>query len=333
MTGTFGIKRHTLEVCSGFSGRPVWDVEQKGMNIEMSKNAIRCLTTDGTIMAMAIDTTEMVARAEQIHKTSAVVTAALGRLLTAASMMGIMLKGRDDSVTLKLCGNGPVGQLVTVADSRGNARGYAANPVVEIPLKPNGKLDVSGAVGTEGFLYVLRDTGGKEPYTGCTPIVSGEIAEDITSYYAVSEQIPTVCALGVLVNPDLTVKAVGGLLIQLLPFCPEGVIDRLEQNISRLEPMTVMLEKGMSLMEIIRKALEGFEVEVLDEYEPEYRCTCSREKVERAFAAMRPEDLRTLPDENGQVEATCSFCDQVYRFTSTEIEAMANRAETAKKMK
>lgn len=299
----------------------------------MSKKALRCLTTDGTIMAMAIDTTEMVARAEQIHKTSAVVTAALGRLLTGASMMGIMLKGKEDSVTLKLCGDGPAGQLVAVADSRGNARGYAANPVVEIPLKPNGKLDVSGAVGTEGFLYVLRDTGGKEPYTGCTPIVSGEIAEDITSYYAVSEQVPTVCALGVLVNPDLTVRAAGGLLIQLLPFCPESVIDRLEKSVSQLEPMTVMLEKGMSLMEIIQKALEGFEMEVLDEYDPEYRCTCSREKVRQAFAAMRPTELRTLPDEKGQVEVTCSFCDKVYRFAAPEIEAMADQTERAIKSK
>ena len=154
----------------------------------MSKT-IRCITKDATVMAMVMDSTDIVARAEQIHQTSAVVTAALGRLLTAASLMGVMLKGRDDTLTLKLSGGGPSGTVMAVSDSEGNVRGYAANPVVEIPLKPNGKLDVSGAVGTEGMLYVMRDTGGQEPYIGCTPLVSGEIAEDITSYYAVSEQV------------------------------------------------------------------------------------------------------------------------------------------------
>ena len=161
----------------------------------MSK-AIRCLTKDASVMAMVMDSTDIVARAEQIHQPSAVVTAGPGRLLTAASMMGIFLKGKDDSLTLKLSGGGPAGTVMAVSDSRGNVRGYAANPVVEIPLKPNGKLDVSGAVGQEGMLYVMRDTGGEEPYIGCTPLISCEITEDVTSYYAVSEQVPTVCALG-----------------------------------------------------------------------------------------------------------------------------------------
>lgn len=292
----------------------------------MSK-AIRCLTTDATVMALATDTTDVVAKAEQIHHPSAVITAALGRLLTAASMMGIMLKNTEDSVTLKVNGGGPAGQLITVSDGRGNVRGYAANPVVEIPLKANGKLDVSGAVGTDGFLYVLRDTGAPEPYTGCTPLVSGELAEDITSYYATSEQIPTVCALGVLVNPDLTVRAAGGLLIQLLPFCPESVIDRLEKNIAALPPMTAMLDAGLSVKEILTKALDGFGYDVVDSYEPEYRCACSREKVVRAFCAMPPADLRTLPDSEGKVEVTCSFCDNVYRFTAEEIQKLADREE------
>ncbi len=287
--------------------------------------AIRCLTTDATVMALAIDTTDVVAKAESIHHTSAVVTAALGRLLTAASMMGIMLKNTDDSVTLKVNGGGPAGQLITVSDGRGNVRGYAANPVVEIPLKTNGKLDVSGAVGTDGFLYVLRDTGAAEPYTGCTPLVSGELAEDVTSYYATSEQIPTVCALGVLVNPDLTVRAAGGFLIQLLPFCPDSVIDMLEASIAKLPPMTTMLDEGLSVEEILKKALDGFEFDVVDTYEPTYRCACSREKVTRAFCAMSPDELRTLPDEEGKVEVTCSFCDNVYTFTAKEISALADR--------
>lgn len=287
----------------------------------MSK-AIRCLTTDAAVVAVAIDATDMVARAEQIHHTSAVVTAALGRLLTAASLMGIMLKNTEDSVTLKVNGGGPVGQLITVADGRGNARGYAQNPVVEIPLKPNGKLDVSGAVGTEGLLYVLRDTGAPEPYVGCTPLISGELAEDITSYYANSEQIPTVCALGVLVNPDLTVHAAGGLLIQLLPFCPEDIIDRLEKNIAVLRPMTEMLDEGMSIEEILRRALDGLAYDVVDRFEPTYRCACSREKVSGAFCAMSDEELHSLPDENDRVEVTCSFCDAVYTFTREDLEAL-----------
>lgn len=287
----------------------------------MSK-AIRCLTKDATVMAMAIDSTDIVARAEQIHQTSAVVTAALGRMLTAASMMGIMLKGRDDSVTLKVSADGPAGTITTVADSEGCVRGFAEHPVVEIPLKPNGKLDVSGAVGANGMLYVLRDTGGKEPYIGCTPLVSGEIAEDVTSYYALSEQTPTVCALGVLVNPDLTVRKAGGLLLQLLPFCPDAVIDRIETNVANLSSMTAMLDSGMSVEDIVGKALDGMEFDVLDTYEPSYRCNCSREKIERAFLTMKPEDVRSLPDENGMTEVTCSFCDQVYHFTQEDLEQL-----------
>ncbi len=286
--------------------------------------AIRCLTTDATVMAIALDATDIVARAEQIHKPSAVVTAALGRLLTAASLMGIMLKNTEDSVTLKVNGGGPVGQLLVVSDGKGNVRGYAQNPVVEIPLKPNGKLDVSGAVGTDGLLYVLRDTGAPEPYIGCTPLVSGELAEDITSYFAGSEQIPTVCALGVLVNPDLTVKAAGGIIIQLLPFCPDSVIDTLEKSIAALPPMTTMLAEGKTPLDILNKALDGFTFDIIDTYEPTYRCMCSREKVLSAFATMSDEELRSLPDENGKIETTCSFCDNVYTFTTQDMERLIN---------
>ena len=293
----------------------------------MSK-LIRCLTRDATVMALFVDSTDIVARAEQIHQPSAVVTAALGRLLTGASMMGVMMKGAEDTLTLKLAGGGPAGTVMAVSDSGGNVRGYAQNPIVEIPLKPNGKLDVSGAVGTAGELWVLRDNGAPEPYVGCTPLVSGEIAEDITSYYATSEQTPTVCALGVLVNPDLTVAAAGGLLLQLLPFCPEDVIDKVEANVAKLPSVTSMLARGMTPEQICAVALDGMEYDVLDTYQPEYRCTCSREKVQRAFLAMPSEDLLSLPDENGVAEATCRFCDAVYRFTREELEEMdRHRAE------
>ncbi len=281
---------------------------------------IRCLTRDATVMALFLDSTDIVSRAEGIHQPSAVVTAALGRLLTAASMMGVMMKGKDDSLTLKLAGGGPAGTVMAVSDSGGNVRGYAQNPVVEIPLKPNGKLDVSGAVGTDGQLWVLRDNGAPEPYVGCTSLVSGEIAEDVTSYYATSEQTPTVCAMGVLVNPDLTVQAAGGLLLQLLPFCPDDVIDKVEANVAKLPPVTAMLGQGMTPEQICALALDGMEYDVLDTYEPEYRCTCSRDKVARAFAAMSREDRLSLPNEEGVAEATCRFCDAVYTFTREDLE-------------
>lgn len=283
---------------------------------------LRCLTQDATVMAMVIDASDIVARAEQIQQSSAVTTAALGRLLTAASMMGIMLKGKDDTVTLKVRAEGPAGMLMAVSDSAGNVRGYVENPIVEIPLKPNGKLDVSGAIGTDGMLYVIRDMGVGEPYVGCVPLTTGEIAEDITTYYATSEQTPTVCALGVLVNPDLTVQVAGGLLLQLLPFCPDEIIDKVEKNIANLGSMTNMLGAGMTPMQIVEKALEGMPFDVLDTYEPEYRCNCSRERVEKALLSMGEEELRSLPDEEGNVVADCSFCDKVYRFTSEDIERL-----------
>lgn len=287
---------------------------------------IRCLTRDGTVMAMFLDSKDIVAEAERIHQTSAVVTAALGRLLTAASMMGQMLKGADESVTVKLSGGGPAGTLLAVADSHGNVRGYAQNPVVEIPLKPNGKLDVSGAVGTDGQLTVIRDEGNGEPYSGCIPLASGEIAEDITRYYAVSEQTPTVCALGVLVDTDLSVKAAGGLLLQLLPHCPDEVIDRIEKNVSQLEAVTTMLERGLTPEEILGQALAGMEFDVLDTGEPVYRCTCSRRRVERALLSMGEKALQELPDEQGQTEVTCRFCDKVYRFSREELERLLRAA-------
>lgn len=281
---------------------------------------LRCLTTDATVMAMVMDSTDIVSHAEQIHKSSAVVTAALGRTLTAASMMGIMLKGKDDSVTLKLSGGGPAGTVMAVSDSYGNVRGYAQNRIVELPLRSDGKLDVGGAVGRDGMLYVMRDTGAKEPYIGCTPLVSGEVAEDVTSYYAVSEQIPTVCALGVLVNPDLTVRVAGGVLLQLLPFCPESVIAQVEKNVAALPPISTLLESGRTVEEIADLVLAGFSYDVVDTYTPSYRCACSREKVEQAFATMSREERETLPDENDKVEVTCQFCDKVYIFTREELQ-------------
>lgn len=288
-------------------------------------NLIRCITSDGAVMATAVDSTDIVARAEQLHKTSAVVTAALGRLLTAASMMGNMLKGKNDTLTIKIEGDGPSGSLVAAADSEGNVRGYVMNPVVEIPLKENGKLDVSGAVGTQGSMYVIKDLGLKEPYNGFVPLVSGEIAEDITAYYATSEQIPTVCALGVLVNPDLTVKKAGGYIIQLLPGADDSTIDRLEENVRRAKPVTAMLESGMNIEQIVKEMLSGFETEVLYTEAPEYKCNCSRQRVEKTLVSLGEKELTEMADELPEVEVKCHFCNNKYVFSKKEIKNLIKK--------
>jgi len=285
---------------------------------------IRCITSNGQVMATAVDTTDIVARAEQIHTTSAVVTAALGRLLTAASMMGNMLKGRDNSLTLRVAGGGPTGALIAVSDFNGDVRGYVSNPVVELPLNEKGKLDVGGAVGREGSLYVIKDLGLKEPYNGSVPLTSGEIAEDITAYYALSEQTPTVCALGVLVNPDLTVNVAGGYIIQLLPAAEEATIEKLEDGIKDIPSITKMLTDKMSLEEILRLALKNFEVEVLYEQDIEYKCNCTRQRVEKALISMGKKELTDMANEMDSAEIKCHFCDKIYNFTKQELEALAN---------
>lgn len=283
---------------------------------------VRYITDDGSAFVIAADTTDVVARAEQIHKTSAVNTAALGRLMTAASMMGDMLKGKDDSITLRLNGGGPAGSVIAVSDSDGNVRGYVQNPVVEIPLNEAGKLDVKGTVGTNGYLFVMKDIGLNEPYVGQTQIVSGEIAEDITNYYATSEQTPTVCALGVLVNPDLTVAAAGGFMIQLLPGCPEEVIDKIEYAMQDIEAVTTMLSNGMSPDDIAKRALKNISIDKLDESKIEYRCNCSKERVEAALISTGRESLEEMAASDEDTCVECHFCDRVYKFTPDDIKKL-----------
>ena len=287
---------------------------------------VRCISDDGTLIMMAADTTDMIEKAQEIHSPSAVVSAALGRLLTAASLMGSMLKADDDSITLRLNGGGPVGSVIAVSDSSGNTRGYVSNPIVEIPLNIKGKLDVAGAVGKDGSLTVMKDLGLKEPYVGQIPIVSGEIAEDITSYYAVSEQTPTVCALGVLVNPDLTIKAAGGFIIQLLPTAFDDTIDAVERCIQDIPSVTKMLTDGMTPEEICKSVLKEFTLEVLDESKPEYKCNCSRERVKRALITTGREALLEMAEDEF-TEVTCHFCNKAYRFTSNEIKNLVSSAE------
>lgn len=286
---------------------------------------IRCITTDGCVTAMAVDTTDIVNEAVRLHKTSAVISAALGRLLTAASMMGSSLKTDVGSITLRVSADGPAGLVVAVADCEGNVRGYAENPVVEIPLNPKGKLDVGGAVGHNGSLYVLKDLGMKEPYNGVIPLVSGEIAEDITAYFAESEQIPTVCALGVLVNPDLSIKAAGGYLVQLLPTADNEIITKVEKSIETIQPITTLLSNGMSLEDIVKNVLNQFEVEKLDESVVEYKCNCSRERTEKVLSTIGADDLNKLAEEQEVTSVNCHFCNRVYDFTSEELKSLSKK--------
>ena len=282
---------------------------------------VRTISEDASVVCSAIDGRDIAARIEEIHKTSAVCTAALGRLALGASLLGFGLKGEEDSLTIRLAGGGPAGTLIAVADSYGNVKAYVQNPVVELPLNSVGKLDVRGAVGTDGTLSVIKDLGMGEPYSGQIPIVSGEIAEDITSYLATSEQVPSVCALGVLVNPDLSVAQAGGFLIQLLPFAPESAIEAIEKNIKEMQSVTQLLSQGMSPEEIAMKALEGLNPNVLDDFEVGYKCDCTKERVERALMSLGNDQLEELAEDE-VTEVKCQFCDKGYHFTREEIRAL-----------
>lgn len=289
-------------------------------------NLYRAISADGSAFAAVLDGRDIVSEIEKLHKTSAVVTAALGRLSIAASLMGYMLKGEDDSITLRIDADGPAGQLTAVADSRGNVKSCVNNPVVELPLNSAGKLDVSGAVGKDGTLSVIKDMGLREPYVGVIPLVSGEIAEDIASYYASSEQIPTVCALGVLVDTDLSVKAAGGFLVQLLPFADEKCIDIIEKNVAGMRPVSALLNDGVSPQEIAEMLLKGLDPEELDTASPMYKCDCSRERTERVLISIGAKELRAIAAEGRDTEVRCHFCEKNYVFTPEEIARLAEGA-------
>lgn len=287
---------------------------------------VRAISSDASVVCSVIDGKDIVSEIERIHKTSAVVTAALGRLAMGASLMGFGLKGENDSITVRINGDGPCGSLIAVSDSYGNVRAYVQNPVVEIPLNNFGKLDVKGAVGTSGYLSVIKDMGLGEPYCGQVPLVSGEIAEDITSYLATSEQVPSACALGVLVNPDLSVAHAGGFIIEILPFAPDESISIIEENIKKMSSVTSLMKLGKTAQDIAFMALEGMEPNVLDDFEVNYRCTCSREKVEAALISTGREELEDMA-KDPVTQAECHFCDKKYSFTSDEIKKLIARAE------
>ena len=285
----------------------------------MKDQLVRAMTKDGFVNAVAVTTTGIVERARQIHKTLPTATAALGRLLTAASMMGNMQKADDGSITLQLKGGGPLGRLLAVSDAEGNVRGWVENPQISMLEKAPGKLDVGAAVGSDGTLTVIRDLRMKEPYIGSTQLVSGEIGDDVTAYFAQSEQTPTACALGVLVDRDQSVKVAGGYLLQLLPGAPDEVIDTLEKGISRAGAVTPMLEAGMTPEDILGQVCGSLGVAFLETTEVTYKCYCTRERVERALISLGRKELEEIRQEGKTFPVECQFCDAVYSFTPEDI--------------
>ena len=293
----------------------------------MADRIVRAISTDGMVQAAAICSRGLTERARQIHKTLPVATAALGRTLAAASMMGNALKSDGASLTLQFKGGGPLGTVLAVSDNEGNVRGYVTNPHVDLPLRPDGKLDVGAAVGHEGTLTVIKDLHMKEPYVGTIDLLGGEIAEDVAGYFVESEQIPTACALGVLVDRDQSVKAAGGYLIQLLPFADESVIDTLEKNVNALPSVTQMLSSGVTAEDMAMKVLEGLKPNVMDRLEASYKCDCSRERVETALISIGKKELSDMADEQETSEVCCHFCGKKYTFTSDEIRSLAEKAK------
>ena len=266
-----------------------------------------------------MDGRDIVERAREIHNTSPVATAALGRTLVVTSLAGSMLGEKDDVMTVRFKGNGPGGSIVVTSDWCGNVRGFIQNPLVDLPLRADGKLDVGGCIG-KGELYILRDAGGNEPYVGISPIQTGEVGDDIAYYYATSEQIPTVCALGVLVDRDYSVKAAGGALVQLLPFADEEVAEQLEKNAAKMRPVTKILTEG-KLEDLLDEVFDGIEYDMFDEIECEYKCVCSREKTDNALISLGAKEINDMIENGDEVtEMTCSFCDAVYKYSKSDLK-------------
>ena len=288
----------------------------------MTIEIVRAIPGDGLVKAVAITGRDIVERARNIHKLLPMGTAALGRTLLGASMMGDMLKEERGALTLQIKGGGPLGTILAVSDWEGNVRGYVQNPQVELMEKHPGKLDVGAAVGLDGTLTVIKDIGLKEPYIGSIGLFSGEIADDLAMYFVESEQIPTACALGVLVGLDQSVTAAGGYLIQLLPGAGEDMIAKIETGVRSMGSVSRALAEGLDGEGLLRAVLQGFGLEILEKHPVEYRCYCSRERVSRALISMGKQELSELIAEQGQAELTCQFCDRVYRFSREELEQL-----------
>ncbi|MCI8943101.1 MAG: Hsp33 family molecular chaperone HslO [Oscillospiraceae bacterium] len=294
---------------------------------------VRAITKDGSVKAVAAVTKDLTEQVRNIHKTLPVATAALGRALAAASMMGNALKEENASLTLQIKGGGPLGTVLAVSDHLGNVRGYVQNPQVDVPLREDGKLDVGRAVGADGTLTVIKDIGLKEPYIGSVGLLGGEIAEDLAAYFVESEQIPTACALGVLIDRDQSVKAAGGYIIQLLPGAGEDVIAKVEGGVMAAGAVTALLDRDPDPEALLRTVLSDFEVEILETAPIEYKCYCSRDRVERALISMGVAELEDLLAEQGGCELGCQFCDKVYRFTDKELQAIIDQMKAQKREK
>lgn len=286
----------------------------------MKTNLLRAIAKNGAVFASAIDSKNIVSEMQRLHSTSAAVSAALGRTLTAASLMGAQLKNSEDSLTLRINGGGPIGSIIAVSDSGGNVRGCCGDYTVEPPLNKLNKLDVGGVVGSNGMLTVIKDIGLKEPYVGSVQQMSGEIGEDVTRYYAESEQTPTVCALGVLVDTDFSIKAAGGFIAQLMPGASEDDIKRLEDNIKDMPAVTQLLSGGFTPEMLAMRVLGGFEPEVIDRSFAEYRCNCSEQKTIRALASIPKKELLEIIEQDGKAEVICSFCNKAYRFDKNQLQ-------------
>lgn len=293
----------------------------------MADYIVNAITSNGAIRVVAADTTELCNRAQEIHKMSPTAAAALGRTLTAAAIMGSMLKSTDDSLTIQLNGGGPIGKVVAVGDGNANVKGYVGNPLVDLPLNDKGKLDVGGAIGRDGMLGIIRDLGLKEPYVGQVPLVNGEVAEDLTQYYATSEQLPTAVALGVLVDVDYTIKAAGGFILQVLPGAYDEDIDNVEKTIASISSVTEMLSNGKKPEDIVEQLLSDYEIEYFDNVPTKYVCDCSRDRTDRALISLGKDELTKIIEEDGKAEITCHFCDNIYKYTKEELEQLLESAK------
>ena len=285
----------------------------------------RAMTKDGLVNAVAISSTGIVERARQMHKMLPTATAALGRLLSAASMMGNMQKTEDGSITLQIKGGGPLGTLLAVSDAEGNVRGYVDHPQISLLEKYRGKLDVGAAVGADGMLTVIRDLRMKEPYVGTTVLQTSEIAEDLTYYFATSEQVPSAVGLGVLMSKDNTVKQAGGFIVQLMPFADEETIQALEDRISKITSVTDMLEKGMTPEDILKEVMGDMDVEFTDKIDTQFKCTCSKEKIVKALAGLSNKELDEIINDGKAIEVKCDFCNTTYKFSVEELKTLRKK--------
>lgn len=291
----------------------------------MSDGILRAAAENAQVRIFVANTRKLVQEASEKHKLSPVAAAALGRLLTAGAMMGALQKGENDLLTIKITCDGPIGGIVVTADAKSRVKGYVIDPSVELPLKANGKLDVSGAVGA-GDLTVIRDMGLKEPYIGRTKLQTGEIAEDLTYYFAVSEQTPSSVGLGVLVDRDYSIRQAGGFLIQLMPEASEEVVGRLEQNLAKIGSVTSLLDAGNSSEDILRLLTDGMNVEVMETVTPQYYCNCSKKRVEKALISLGREELNAMIADGKTIETRCDFCNRYYYFTVGELEELYRNA-------